>query len=89
MIISVIRWSIHNRLLVVLATLVCSAGALLVARTTPIDALVLSQPFYAKADVPAKMYRGTDVARASFGMVATVVLILMFIFVSVFVWMGS
>ena len=39
----------------------------------PIDALVSSQPFYAKADIPAKMYRGTDAAQPSFGMVATVV----------------
>jgi TRAP transporter TAXI family solute receptor len=34
---------------------------------------VASQPFYAKADIPAKMYKGTDTARPSFGMVATVV----------------
>jgi TRAP transporter TAXI family solute receptor len=39
----------------------------------PIDALVSSQPFYAKADIPAKMYKGTDTAQPSFGMVATVV----------------
>jgi TRAP transporter TAXI family solute receptor len=39
----------------------------------PIDELVASQPFYAKADIPAKMYKGTDAARPSFGMVATVV----------------
>ena len=39
----------------------------------PIDALVSSQPFYAKADIPAKMYKGTDAAQPSFGMVATVV----------------
>jgi len=39
----------------------------------PVDALVSSQPFYAKADIPAKMYKGTDAAQPSFGMVATVV----------------
>ena len=39
----------------------------------PIDQIVASQPFYAKADIPAKMYKGTDAARPSFGMVATVV----------------
>ena len=39
----------------------------------PIDQIVASQPFYAKADIPAKMYKGTDTARPSFGMVATVV----------------
>jgi uncharacterized protein len=39
----------------------------------PIDKLVASQPFYAKAEVPAKMYKGTDAAQPSFGTVATVV----------------
>lgn len=39
----------------------------------PIDALVSSQPFYAKADIPAKMYKGTDAPQPSFGMVATIV----------------
>jgi len=38
-----------------------------------IDAIVASQPFYAKAAVPGKMYKGTDAAQPSFGMVATVV----------------
>ena len=37
----------------------------------PIDELVASQPFFAKADIPAKMYKGTDTAQPSFGMVAT------------------
>lgn len=39
----------------------------------PIDGLVASQPFYAKSEIPAKMYRGTDSAQPSFGVVATIV----------------
>ena len=39
----------------------------------PIDKLVASQPFYAKAEIPARMYKGTDTAQPSFGTVATMV----------------
>ena len=39
----------------------------------PVDKLVASNPFYAKADIPGKMYRGTDTAQPSFGVLATVV----------------
>ncbi len=38
-----------------------------------IDRLVGSNPFYAKADIPGKMYKGTDAAQPSFGVLATVV----------------
>ena len=39
----------------------------------PINKLVASNPFYAKADIPGKMYKGTDAAQPSFGVLATVV----------------
>jgi TRAP transporter TAXI family solute receptor len=39
----------------------------------PIDRLVAANPFYAKADVPGKMYKGTDTAQPAFGVLATVV----------------
>jgi TRAP transporter TAXI family solute receptor len=39
----------------------------------PIDKLVASNPFYAKADIPGKMYKGTDAAQPSFGVLATLV----------------
>lgn len=38
-----------------------------------IDKLVKDNPFYAKASVPGKMYRGTDNAQATFGVLATMV----------------
>ena len=38
-----------------------------------IDKLVKENPFYAKASVPGKMYKGTDTAQLSFGVLATVV----------------
>ena len=38
-----------------------------------IDKLVKDNPFYAKASVPGKMYKGTDNAQATFGVLATVV----------------
>ena len=50
----------------------CATSIVAVAGA-PIDKIVASQPFYAKADIPAKMYKGTDRAQPSFGMVATVV----------------
>jgi TRAP transporter TAXI family solute receptor len=50
----------------------CATSVVAVAGA-PIDTLVSSQPFYAKADIPGKVYRGTDTAQPSFGMVATVV----------------
>ncbi|MEO6564968.1 MAG: TAXI family TRAP transporter solute-binding subunit [Casimicrobiaceae bacterium] len=37
----------------------------------PINKLVGANPFYAKADVPGKMYKGTDTAQPSFGVLAT------------------
>ena len=39
----------------------------------PIDRFVASNPFYAKAEVPGKMYKGTDVAQPAFGVLATLV----------------
>jgi TRAP transporter TAXI family solute receptor len=39
----------------------------------PIDALVRSRPYYAKAEIPAGAYKGTDAAQSTFGTVATVV----------------
>ena len=39
----------------------------------PIDKLVAGNPFYAKANIPGKMYKGTDSAQPSFGVLATVV----------------
>lgn len=50
----------------------CATSIVAVAGV-PIDKLVASQPFYAKAEIPAKMYKGTDPAQPSFGVVATVV----------------
>ena len=38
-----------------------------------IDQLVKENPFYAKASVPGKMYKGTDNAQPTFGVVATMV----------------
>lgn len=38
-----------------------------------IDKLVREHPFYAKASVPGKMYKGTDNPQPSFGVLATVV----------------
>ena len=38
-----------------------------------IDKLVKDNPFYAKANVPGKMYKGTDNPQAAFGVLATVV----------------
>jgi len=38
-----------------------------------IDKLVKDNPFYAKASVPGKMYKGTDNAQPTFGVVATMV----------------
>jgi len=38
-----------------------------------IDKLVKDSPFYAKANVPGKMYKGTDNPQLSFGVLATVV----------------
>ena len=38
-----------------------------------IDKLVKDNPFYAKASVPGKMYKGTDNAQPTFGVLATVV----------------
>ena len=38
-----------------------------------IDKLVKDNPFYAKASVPGKMYKGTDNAQATFGVLATIV----------------
>jgi uncharacterized protein len=39
----------------------------------PVDRLVAANPFYAKADVPGKMYKGTDAAQPAFGVLATLV----------------
>jgi uncharacterized protein len=39
----------------------------------PIDAFLASRPYYAKAQIPARMYKGTDVAQSTLGTVATVV----------------
>lgn len=39
----------------------------------PIDRLIAEYPFYASAEVPAGMYRGTDTAQAALGVLATVV----------------
>ncbi len=39
----------------------------------PINKLVGANPFYAKADIPGKMYKGTDAAQPSFGVLATLV----------------
>jgi TRAP transporter TAXI family solute receptor len=38
-----------------------------------IDALVAGRPYYAKSEIPAGLYKGTDAAQATFGTVATVV----------------
>jgi TRAP transporter TAXI family solute receptor len=38
-----------------------------------IDKLVKDNPFYAKAMIPGKMYKGTDNAQPSFGVLATVI----------------
>lgn len=38
-----------------------------------IDKLVKENPFYAKASVPGKMYKGTDNAQPTFGVLATIV----------------
>jgi hypothetical protein len=39
----------------------------------PVDKLVAANPFYAKADIPGKMYKGTDTAQPAFGVLATLV----------------
>ena len=39
----------------------------------PINKLVAANPFYAKADIPGKMYKGTDAPQPSFGVLATLV----------------
>lgn len=39
----------------------------------PIDALVAAKPYYAKAEIPGKVYKGTDVAQPTFGTLATIV----------------
>ena len=38
-----------------------------------VDKLVKDNPFYAKASVPGKMYKGTDTAQLTFGVLATLV----------------
>ncbi|MEK7275797.1 MAG: TAXI family TRAP transporter solute-binding subunit, partial [Chloroflexota bacterium] len=38
-----------------------------------IDKLVRDHPFYAKASVPGKMYKGTDNAQPTFGVLAMMV----------------
>ena len=38
-----------------------------------VDKLVKDNPFYAKANVPGKMYKGTDAPQATFGVLATIV----------------
>ena len=38
-----------------------------------IDTLVRGKPYYAKAEIPGRMYKGTDVAQPTFGTVATIV----------------
>jgi TRAP transporter TAXI family solute receptor len=50
----------------------CSSNIAAVAGP-PIDKLVAANPFYAKADVPGKMYKGTDAAQPAFGVLATLV----------------
>jgi TRAP transporter TAXI family solute receptor len=49
------------------------ASSIAAVAGSPIDRLVAAHPFYAKAEVPGKMYRGTDSAQPSFGVMATVV----------------
>lgn len=39
----------------------------------PIDALIEGRPYYSKAEIPARMYKGTEPAQATFGTVASVV----------------
>jgi TRAP transporter TAXI family solute receptor len=39
----------------------------------PIDALVRGKPYYAKAEVPGGVYKGTDAPQPTFGTMATVV----------------
>jgi TRAP transporter TAXI family solute receptor len=39
----------------------------------PIDALVAARPYYAKAEVPGKVYKGTETAQPTFGTMATIV----------------
>lgn len=39
----------------------------------PVDALIQGRPYYSKAEIPARMYKGTDPAQATFGTVASVV----------------
>ena len=38
-----------------------------------IDALLAAKPYYAKAEVPARVYKGTDTAQPTFGTMATIV----------------
>ena len=39
----------------------------------PIDAMLRSRPYYAKAEVPGRVYKGTEAAQPTFGTMATVV----------------
>ncbi|MCC6194691.1 MAG: TAXI family TRAP transporter solute-binding subunit [Burkholderiales bacterium] len=39
----------------------------------PVDALLKERPYYAKARIPARMYKGTDTAQPTFGTMASVV----------------
>ena len=39
----------------------------------PIDALLRSKPYYAKAEIPGRVYKGTEAPRATFATMATVV----------------
>jgi TRAP transporter TAXI family solute receptor len=39
----------------------------------PVDALLRARPYYAKAQIPGRVYKGTDTPQATFGTTATVV----------------
>ena len=39
----------------------------------PIDAMLQSKPYYAKAEIPGRVYKGTDTPQPTFGTLATVV----------------
>jgi TRAP transporter TAXI family solute receptor len=39
----------------------------------PVDRLLQDRPYYSKAEIPARLYKGTDAAQATFGTVASVV----------------
>ena len=49
------------------------ASSIASAAGPAIDKLVKDNPFYAKANVPGKMYKGTDNAQPTFGVLATLV----------------